>query len=154
MLPNLDVGPLHLKRLSINLEEDGRHDIRVLRRVEIALELFGSCIEIECVIEQHLLKLALDARCPLQACQILNHAASDFKLLFRIILLIIVGVVVLLCSHFFDSFGGHFGSRARASSNTGLSLGGEVSRLLVIDLLFLLFLCLELSDVEIAIVFL
>ena len=152
MLPNLDVRPLHLQRLSINLEEDGRHNIRVRGRVKIALKLFGSCIEIECVIEQHLLKLALDARCPLQACQILDHAASDFELLFRVILLIIVGVVVLLCSHFFDSFCGHVGSRARASGYTGLTLGGEVSRLLVIDLLFLLFLCLELRNVEIAIV--
>ena len=152
MLPNLDVRPLHLQRLSINLEEDGRQNIRVRGRVKIALELFGSCIEIECVIEQHLLKLALDARCPLQACQILDHAASDFELLFRIILLIVVGVVILLCSHSFDSFCGHFGSRTCASGNTGLSLGGEVSRLLVIDLLFLLFLCLELRNVEIAIV--
>ena len=106
MLADLDIGPFHLERLSINLEEASRHAIRVLGRVEIALELFGSCIEIECVIDQHFLKLCLDARCPLQACQILDHTASDLKLFFRVVLFI-VRVVVLLRCHAFDSFGGH-----------------------------------------------
>ena len=106
MLADLDIGPFHLERLSINLEEASRHAIRVLGRVEIALELFGSCIEIECVINQHFLELCLDARCPLQACQILDHAASDLKLFFGVVLFI-VRVVVLLRCHAFDSFGGH-----------------------------------------------
>ena len=109
MLADLDIGPLHLERLSINLEVASRHAIRVLGRVEIALELFGCCIEIECVIDQHLLKLCLDARCPLQACQILDHATSDLKLFFRVVLFI-VRVVVLLRCHAFDSFSGHVGS--------------------------------------------
>ena len=68
MLADLDISPFHLERLCINLEVASWHAIRVLGRVEIALELFGSCIEIECVIDQHFLELCLDARCPLQAC--------------------------------------------------------------------------------------
>ena len=59
MLADLDIGPFHLQRLSINLEVASRHAIRVLGRVEIALELFGCCIEIECIIDQHLLELCL-----------------------------------------------------------------------------------------------
>ena len=68
MSTDLDVGPLQLKSLGIDLEEERRNRIGIICRVQVPLEFFASLLEIKSVADEHLLELCFETWGPGHCC--------------------------------------------------------------------------------------
>ena len=75
MLADFDISPLKLEGLGVNFEEQALNFIRVVRGVNIALELLSRTLEIKCIAHQHFLKFAFKCGSPPNGCEIFDHAA-------------------------------------------------------------------------------
>ena len=80
VLADLDICPLQLQSLCIDFEEQRLNFIGIVRGVKIALELLSGLLEIECIADKHLFKLAFKSRSPSHSSKVFDHSTFSVRL--------------------------------------------------------------------------